>query len=489
MSTTNNIDKQDNYPFEAIEEYVDNENSLESRIEISKKSLSIHTATSKRFRQFAYLTGAMLILGIVGFFMKLFAGFDDKQAWGYYVAVFAFLMTTTSAAPMVAIAPRIANAHWRRPISRAAEIWTLAGCVNLILYIPLIWLLPSLENGRRSLWFYEQQEGVPAYAPHIWVTLAIIALVILGVALTWVSCLPDFALLRDHATGWRQRWGKTLSLGWLGTTAQWNWQYHRMGIIGAFYFMMLVFVHFFISVEFLMVHVPGWIDSLYPITHAHNALQGGVATVMLTMFFLRQFGGYKEHIGIEQFWALGKLLLALSLLWFWFWFCSFQLLWYGKKPTEVSVLELLVTGPYRELFISVFLLVFIIPWFTMIWNPIRRSIWGPTIIAVSVLIGTFLDRIRLYVGAWDVASFKSKLINPDTDMLGMELAEVPNNIVMPGMADIFLTVGFIGGSIFIYLLATRIIPAVNIWEKKEFLLYKAEIQFHRVKVIVLGKPR
>lgn len=160
-----------------------------------------------------------------------------------------------------------------------------------------------------------------------------------------------------------------------------------------------------------------------------------------------------------------------------------------KKPTEVSVLELLVTGPYRELFISVFLLVFIIPWFTMIWNPIRRSIWGPTIIAVSVLIGTFLDRIRLYVGAWDVASFKSKLINPDTDMLGMELAEVPNNIVMPGMADIFLTVGFIGGSIFIYLLATRIIPAVNIWEKKEFLLYKAEIQFHRVKVIVLGKPR
>ena len=184
-----------------------------------------------------------------------------------------------------------------------------------------------------------------------------------------------------------------------------------------------------------------------------------------------------------------KLLLALSLLWFWFWFCSFQLFWYGKKPTEISVLELLIKGPYREMFIAVFLLVFIIPWFTMIWNPVRRSIWGPSIIAVSVLIGTFLDRIRLYVGAWDVASFKSKFVDPDTDMHGMELSEVPTSIVMPGLADIFLTVGFIGGSIFIYLLATRIIPPVNVWERKEYLLYKAEIQFHRAKVLVLGKQR
>ena len=489
MTTIDNTDTEENYPFVTTQEYVDNENSLEARREISEEALAIHTATTKRFWQFTYLAGFMLLIGLVGFFMKLFSGFDDKQAWGYYVAVFAFLMTTTSAAPMVAIAPRIANAHWRRPTSRAAEIWTLAGCLNLILYIPLIWLLPSLENGRRSLWFYGQQEGVPAYSPHIWVTLAIIGLIVLGITLTWISCLPDFALLRDHATGWRQKWAKRLSLGWIGTTTQWNWQYHRMGVISAFYFMMLVFVHFFISVEFLMVHVPGWIDSLYPITHAHNALQGGVATVILTMFCLRQFGGYKDQITIDQFWSLGKLLLALSLLWFWFWFCSFQLLWYGKKPTEIAVLELLVKGPYRGIFIAEFLLVFIIPWFTMIWNPVRRSIWGPTIIAISVLVGTFLDRIRLYVGAWDVASFKSKLINPDTDMLAMELSEIPTSIVTPGIADIFLTLGFIGGSIFIYLLATRIIPAVNIWERKEYLLYKAEIQFHRAKVLVLGKPR
>ncbi|MCL0054508.1 hypothetical protein M1N56_01370 [Dehalococcoidia bacterium] len=480
--------------YEVVEQsYAETDNSVETRKAVSDKLLGIHNITSNRFWQFAVLTGIMFVFGIIGLAMRLNSGFDDKGAWGYYVAVFSFLMTTTAAAPMVAIAPRIANAHWRRPISRAAEIWTLAGCLNLILYIPLIWLLPSLENGRRSLWFFGQQESkgdfwtgfesVPAYSPHIWATLSIIALILLGLTLVWLSCLPDFAVLREQGEGWRKKWGKRLALGWVGSTAQWNWQHHRMGIVSALYFMMLVFSHFFISVEFLMVHVPGWIDSLYPITHAHNALQAGVATVMLTIFCLRQFGGFRDYIGLDQMWALGKLMLALSLLWFWFWFSSFNLYWYGKKPSEISVLELLIKGPYREIFIAEFLLVFIIPWFTMIWNPIRRSIWGPTLIAVSILCGTLLDRIRLYVGAWDVAG------RDFASMYQMKLSEVPVKIPTPDVADIFLIVGFIGGSIFLFMMATRLLPAINVWEQKELLLYKAEIQYHRTRVTVLGKSR
>jgi len=301
--------------------------------------------------------------------------------------------------------------------------------------------------------------------------------------LLWLSTLPDFAVLRDHGEGWKKKWGGKLALGWRGTSAQWNWQHHRMGVVGAFYFMMLVFVHFFISVEFLMVHVPGWIDSLYPITHAHNALQAGVATVMLTMFFLRQFGGYKDYIGLDQFWGLGKLLLALSLLWFWFWFSSFNVFWYGKKPSEQAVLELFVKGPYLYLFITIFILVFILPWFTMIWNPVRRSIWGPPILAASVLLGTLLDRIRLYVASWDVAGKNM------VSQLEMKMSEVPTKIPAPEIADIFIMVGFIGGSILTFMLATRLIPAINLWEQKEMLLYKAEVQFHRTKVTIMGKSR
>ena len=58
-----------------------------------------------------------LFLGIIGFVMKLNSGFSDKVIWGYYAAMFAFILTTAQAAPMVAIAPRLAKAHWRKKSS------------------------------------------------------------------------------------------------------------------------------------------------------------------------------------------------------------------------------------------------------------------------------------------------------------------------------------------------------------------------------------
>ena len=121
----------------------------------------------------------------------------------------------------------------------------------------------------------------------------------------------------------------------------------------------------------------------------------------------------------------------------------------------------------------------------MIWNPVRRSVWGPPILAGSILVGTLLDRIRLYVGAWDVAE-KSEMMH---SMMHMEMEEVPGTIPSLGIADAFVIVGFIAGSVLIFMLATRLIPAINIWERKEMLLYKAEVQFHRTKVMVMGKPR
>jgi molybdopterin-containing oxidoreductase family membrane subunit len=358
----------------------------------------------------------------------------------------------------------------------------VVGLFNLLLFIPMLWILPPLSDGRRSLWFYFDGGDVPSYSPHIWSTLAILGLVVIGVALLWMSALPDFAMVRDHAPdGWKKRWATRLARGWIGSSAQWNMQKHRLGILGAFYFMMLIFVHFLISVDFLITLVPGWVDSLFPITHAANGLQAGVATVLLTIWALYKFGGYKDYIAFDQIWALGKLLFALSLLWFWFWFSSFNIFWYGGKPEEQAIIELLMSGPYRWAFFGVFFFNFLFPMWTMMWNPLRRSTWGPPIIAASVLIGTFLDRIRLYVSAYSIDGIGNPAINKHV------VVEIPETIY-PSLADIFIMLGALGGMVFIFLMATRLIPIVNIWEQRELKLYEIHKTFHRTVVKVLGKP-
>jgi molybdopterin-containing oxidoreductase family membrane subunit len=444
--------------------------------------LNRHRATGRMYWRAVLLLGVLFILGVVGFVLRLQDGFSDTSIWGYHAALFAFILTTAQGGPIVAIATRMAKGHWRRPISRTSELFTAVGVVSLFIFIPLLWVLPDLGDGRRTLWFFNDLR-VPSYMPHIMMTLALVALTVCGVALLWLSALPDLAAVRDSSSGRRRRVYARLANGWHGTSRQWFVQHHRLGTVGALYFMMLVFTIFLFSVDFGLTLVPGWIDALFPATQAHNALQAGVAMVLIAMFVLRQFCGYKEHIGLDQFWSLGKLLFALSLLWFWFWFSSFNVLWYGAKPNERAVIDLLMVGPYQPAFMLAFILNFIVPFFAMIWNPLRKSIWGPTLIAVSVLVGTFFDRIRIYVASYSVPGIG----DPSVDKHALHAGDI-STAVMPGVPDVLIWIGGIAGCILAFMLAAKIFPPVSIWEQKELLLYKVHKPFHRTEVLVLGKP-
>ena len=251
-----------------------------------------------------------------------------------------------------------------------------------------------------------------------------------------------------------------------------------MGILGALYFIMLITVHFFLTVDFLMTLVPGWIDALYPATFTANSIQAAFATAMLTMWALKKFGGYEDYFQYEHFWVLGKLMFAASLLWVWFWFSSFNVFWYGKKPNEQFVLSLFISGPYVWIFFITFATVFLIPMWTMIWNPVRRSEWGPPIVATSVLIGTFLDRIRIFVAGYSVSGNAGEIHS---------IPGVPS-AVLPQLPDYLIIIGALGGAVFFFLLVSRIIPVMNIWEQRELTLYKRHKKFHRTEVLVLGKP-
>ena len=95
-------------------------------------------------------------------------------------------------------------------MSRIAELFALCGVLNVILYIPLIYILPPISNPnfgpdshgelviRRSIWM-----EVPFGAPHLWNFLGIVCLAVAALALLWLSALPDMAEARHTATGFR----------------------------------------------------------------------------------------------------------------------------------------------------------------------------------------------------------------------------------------------------------------------------------------------
>jgi len=231
-----------------------------------------------------------------------------------------------------------------------------------------------------------------------------------------------------------------------------------------------------ISVDFAMSLIPGWKDAIFPAAHAIMGFQSAVAVTLVTMFVLRWRCGMKGYLEIDQFWGLSKLLLALCLLWFYFWWSSFFTYWYGRTPAEQSVLKLLMTETYRIPFFLSFGLSFVVPFALLMWNVVRKTIWGPTLAATIVLVGTFINIIRYYVAAYSIK---------DSTLHALEIAPPINT---PGFNDILVVVGGLAGAVLTYMLATRVFPVISMWEMREGLLLQRVRTFMKINIRVMAKP-
>ena len=208
---------------------------------------------------------ALAALGVVGFAMKAAdGGLDSHHPWGYLAAALAFIMTTSLSAPLVAIAPRFAKSHWNRYVSRIAETWSVVGLLSILIMVPLLLTLPSADGRQTLLMYNKVNEGWPVGAPHLYVALVLVFTAINGFGLLWASAIPDFALAKSRIGGLRGALYSKLALGWVGSKRQWRALRAALGVLGALYFIFIVWSHTTISFDFGQSLVPGLRDSVFP---------------------------------------------------------------------------------------------------------------------------------------------------------------------------------------------------------------------------------
>ena len=427
------------------------------------------------------LSGVLLGLGGIGFVVRAVDnGFDDHAPWGYYMAIFSFVFMLTSAAPLAAIAFRLTKNHWRRPISRIAELFAVAGVLNILMFIPLMLVMPPMVDPaslpgepalRKTIWL-----EVPIGAPLWWDMLGVAVLAVLGIFILWLSAMPDMAEARLSSTGLRRKVYGWLAGHWYGAKWQWTIQKAGLAVLGAFYFMFLVFVGFLVSSDYGLSLVPGWKDSIFPPFYTLTSFQAALGAILVVAFIARRWGGYREYIGVAQFWAPSKVLLGLTLLWVYHLFAFGITYWYGRLPVEQDILKYLMFESYGGLFAANLFLSFVAPFLILIWNPVRKSDWGPTLAGVSALAGAICFNLRIFVGSFNAG-----------DIYSGALKTVPPP-VYPDLWDVLIFLGGVGGLAFIYLAATRLFPLVSIWETKEGTLYQKRQTFVRGEYLVLAKP-
>ena len=147
---------------------------------------------------------------------------------------------------------------------------------------------------------------------------------------------------------------------------------------------------------------------------------------------------------------MGLFLLLLSMAWAYFYFNDYLVPWYGQGPAEKVIQELLSHGWAAPLWFLMLFSNIVLPWATLWSRRIRRSAGALFFISVFVQIGMYIERY---------------LIVPTT--LGRNELPFDWGIYVPHLPESLITLGAFALVGFLYILISRIIPLIPVWEVLE----------------------
>ena len=405
-------------------------------------------------RYFAAVTFFALIvlaaLGAWGYQIKTgmgVAGINTPVFWGFYIVNFVFWIGLSHAGTLISAILRLTNATWRRPITRCAEAIT-------VFALSIGALLPLIHLGRVSKFYwllpYPSERGIwPNFrSPLLWDGMAIATYLVGSVAFLLLPVIPDFALIRDRVTGWRRSLYAALSLGWRGTAKQWHRLELAMHILAVVIIPVAVSVHTVVSWDFAMAPVPMWNTAIFGPYFVCGAIFSGIAALIVAMYFIRKLMHLENYLQPIHFENLGKLLLTLSLLWLYFIFAEHLTAWYNNEPSEMAVFWSTIRGRYAPFFWAMMVCNFIIP-FPILAIRQLRTITGTLIASLFVIVGMWLERFLIIVPS-----------------LSYKHLPYAWGDYRPSWVEITILAGAFAAMILLYLIFSKVVPIISIWELK-----------------------
>ena len=395
---------------------------------------------------------SLLLAGVAAFCYQLYNGIgvwgiNSPVFWAFDITNFVFWIGISHAGTLISAILRLTNATWRRPITRCAEAITvfsvLIGAIIPLCHIGrpwlAFWMIPY--PNQRHIW--------PNFrSPLAWDFFAISTYLTGSTTFLYLPTIPDFAAVRDAATGFRKKIYRVLSLGWQGTPRQWQRLEIAMHIMAVVIVPVAVSVHTIVSWDFAMTPVPMWHSSIFGPYFVTGAIFSGIAALILAMALLRKLLHLEEYLRPIHFENLGKLLLTMSLLWFYFTFAERLTAWYGNSPPEMAVFWESIRKQFAPLFWTMVVCNFIIP-VPILAIKRLRTITGTAIASATVVVGMWLERFLIVVPA-----------------LERKFLPYSWGTYRPTWVEDTLMASSFGMMALLYLLFSKFVPMISIWEMK-----------------------
>jgi hypothetical protein len=145
------------------------------------------------------------------------------------------------------------------------------------------------------------------------------------------------------------------------------------------------------SFDWLMSIEPKWYSTIFGL----YVLTGGALTFMsivtLVSLGFRRAGILTNSITMEHYHDLGKWMFALTAFYTYIGFSQYLLIWYANLPEETIWYRHRMAGSWFWIAISMPLIRFIIPFFTLICRPAKRNLTILGLVAVWCLVVEYID--------------------------------------------------------------------------------------------------
>ena len=381
-------------------------------------------------------------LGVTGMNIPIF--------WGVYITNFVFFIGLSHAGTLISSVLRITQSEWRRPFTRMAEAVT-------VFSLPFGGLSVIVDIGRPDRVANVLLHG-NAMSPILWDVACISTYLFTSCVYFYLALIPDLALCRDRLLApsrLHHRAYSILALGWTGTKAQWRRLDRIMAGLSIFLFMLVISVHTNVSFVFAVTLQAGWHTAIIGPYFVVGAIFQGVAAVIIIAVSLRHAFGLEAYITHDHFRQIGKFLLALSLFWFYFTFVEILVTFYGHEEAHMVVFDAKVFEEFSHLFWAMMVFCFVLP-LPFLAVPRLRTIPGLLVASISINIGMWIERFTVIVPS-----------------LARPRVHESIGAYTPTWVEGSITAAFVAGFALLYLLFTRLIPVLTVWEIKEGMEHEA----------------
>ena len=378
------------------------------------------------------------------------AGVLRPDYWGVFLVNTVFWIGISHAGTFISAILRVMKVESRRPFTRAAELMTTFGLVqaglSVFMHLGRVWLVYwmfPLPNERR-IW-------PDFHSPLMWDLMAITTYLLCSTMYLFLPLIPDLAMARDRTKGgWLKQFYKILSLGFRGTEGEWKNLTTAMNIFAFAIIPVMFSVHTIVSWDFAMASRPGWSSTVFGPYFVIGALHSGMAAVSIVLFLLRStMKHYKYFIRPEHFDTMGKLMLMVSMAWAYFYFNDYLVPWYGGDVWDKLLQEYTEKGPLGYLWYTMLICNIVVPW-SILWNKKwRQTGWLLAIAGILINVGMYLERYIIIPVGVTITRM------PFTWRQYEPRIEVP------------MTIGTFALFLLLYMLASRIIPLIPVWEVQE----------------------